>query len=295
MTTIELDTSRSVASIVDSERTMEGGGFPVRRPFPTRSLPQVDPFLLLDHLGPVTWGPGQGIGAPEHPHRGFETVTYLLSGEMQHKDSAGHQGRLGPGDVQWMTAGAGLVHSELPSPAFMRDGGVMHGFQIWVNLPARDKMMPPRYQEIPSVSIPTATSKDGRVQVKVIAGNALGVAAVIETRTPIMYLHYTLQPGGEAMQAIPPEHNAMVYIVRGAARVGADNVEVREGQLAVLGPGNAVRLANDIDASDSVDLLVLSGVPIREPVARYGPFVMNSQDQIRKAIRDYQEGRLGRI
>jgi len=295
MTTIELDTSRSVASIVDSERTMEGGGFPVRRPFPTRSLPQVDPFLLLDHLGPVTWGPGQGIGAPEHPHRGFETVTYLLSGEMQHKDSAGHQGRLGPGDVQWMTAGAGLVHSELPSPAFMRDGGVMHGFQIWVNLPARDKMMPPRYQEIPSVSIPTATSKDGRVQVKVIAGNALGVAAVIETRTPIMYLHYTLQPGGEAMQAIPPEHNAMVYIVRGAARVGADNVEVREGQLAVLGPGNAVRLANDIDASDSVDLLVLSGVPLREPVARYGPFVMNSQDQIRKAIRDYQEGRLGRI
>ena len=295
MATIELDTSRSVASIIDSERTMEGGGFPVRRPFPTQSLPQVDPFLLLDHLGPVTWGPGQGIGAPEHPHRGFETVTYLLSGEMQHKDSAGHQGRLGPGDVQWMTAGAGLVHSELPSPAFMRDGGVMHGFQIWVNLPARDKMMPPRYQEIPSASIPTATSKDGQVRVKVIAGSALGVAAVIETRTPIMYLHYTLQPGGEATQAIPPEHNAMVYVVRSAVRVGSDNTAVREGQLAVLGLGNAIRLANDIGSSDSVDLLVLSGVPIREPVARYGPFVMNSQDQIRKAIRDYQEGRLGRI
>ena len=295
MTTIELDTSRSVASVIDSERTMEGGGFPVRRPFPTDTLMQVDPFLLLDHLGPVTWGPGEGIGAPEHPHRGFETVTYLLSGEMQHMDSAGHAGKLGPGDVQWMTAGAGVVHSELPSPAFMRDGGVMHGFQIWVNLPARDKMMAPRYQEIPSARIPTATSKDGRVRVKVIAGNALGVAAVIETRTPIQYLHYTLQPGGENTQTVPEAHNAMVYIVRGAARVGTDNTEVREGQLAVLGPGNGVRLANDIGASESVDLLVLSGVPIREPVVRYGPFVMNSQDQIRKAIRDYQEGRLGKI
>ncbi|MFP5349317.1 MAG: pirin family protein [Gammaproteobacteria bacterium] len=295
MTTIELDTSRSVASIIDSVKTLEGGGFPVRRPFPTDTLMQVDPFLLLDHLGPVTWGPGEGIGAPEHPHRGFETVTYLLSGEMEHKDSAGHAGKLGPGDVQWMTAGAGIVHSELPSPTFMRDGGVMHGFQIWVNLPARDKMMAPRYQEIPSARIPTATSKDGRVRVKVIAGNALGVGAVIETRTPIQYLHYTLQPGGETTQAIPEQHNAMVYIVRGAARVGADNREIHEGQLAVLGPGNAVRLANDIGAAESVDLLVLSGVPIREPVARYGPFVMNSQDQIRKAIRDYQEGRLGRI
>lgn len=295
MTTIELDTSRSVASIIDSVKTLEGGGFPVRRPFPTDTLMQVDPFLLLDHLGPVTWGPGEGIGAPEHPHRGFETVTYLLSGEMEHKDSAGHAGKLGPGDVQWMTAGAGIVHSELPSPTFMRDGGVMHGFQIWVNLPARDKMMAPRYQEIPSARIPTATSKDGRVRVKVIAGNALGVGAVIETRTPIQYLHYTLQPGGETTQVIPEQHNAMVYIVRGAARVGADNREIHEGQLAVLGPGNAVRLANDIGAAESVDLLVLSGVPIREPVARYGPFVMNSQDQIRKAIRDYQEGRLGRI
>ncbi|MCK7579417.1 MAG: pirin family protein [Chromatiales bacterium] len=161
-----LDTTkvqRPVIDVVDSVKTLEGGGFPVRRPFPTERLMQVDPFLLLDHLGPVTWGPGQGIGAPDHPHRGFETVTYLLSGGFQHKDSAGHAGKLSPGDVQWMTAGSGVVHSELPSDEFMRDGGVMHGFQIWVNLPARDKMMKPRYQEIPAARIPQATSADGRV------------------------------------------------------------------------------------------------------------------------------------
>ncbi|HJW81239.1 MAG TPA: pirin family protein, partial [Acidiferrobacterales bacterium] len=156
---------------------------------------QVDPFLLLDHLGPVTWGPGEGIGAPDHPHRGFETVTYLLSGGFQHRDSAGHAGKLAPGGVQWMTAGSGVVHSELPSDEFMRDGGVMHGFQIWMNLPARDKLMQPRYQEIPAAGIPLATSADGRVKVRVIAGAALGKGAVIETRSPIYFLHYTLQPG----------------------------------------------------------------------------------------------------
>jgi len=286
---------RPVISVTDSIRTLEGGGFPVRRPFPTRDLMQFDPFLLLDHLGPVTWGPGEGIGAPDHPHRGFETVTYLLSGGFQHKDSAGHAGKLTPGDVQWMTAGSGVVHSELPSDEFMRDGGVMHGFQIWVNLPARDKMMKPHYQEIPKTGVPEALSADGKVKVRVIAGAALGKSAVIETRTPIYFLHYTLQPGGATAQSIPAGHNALVYLISGEARLGAEQKPVREGQMAMLGDGDHIWLAVADEASAPADLLLLAGVPLNEPVARYGPFVMNTREEIEQAFRDYQSGRMGRI
>jgi redox-sensitive bicupin YhaK (pirin superfamily) len=286
---------RSIARVVDSERTLEGGGFPVRRPFPTRELMQVDPFLLLDHLGPVRWGPNEGIGAPDHPHRGFETVTYLLSGEMQHKDSAGHAGRLAPGDVQWMTAGAGVVHSELPSDAFMRNGGVMHGFQLWVNLPARDKMIRPRYQEIPSARIPQAATPDGKVKVRVIAGQAMGASAAIETRTPILFLHYSLAPGGTVLQDVPSDYRALVYLASGEAQVGSLARPVHEGQMALLGSGDALRLAVEPGAAATAELLVLGGVPLNEPMARYGPFVMNTRDEIMQAMRDYQEGRMGRI
>jgi redox-sensitive bicupin YhaK (pirin superfamily) len=286
---------RPVISITDSIRTLEGGGFPVRRPFPTRDLMQLDPFLLLDHLGPVTWGPGEGIGAPDHPHRGFETVTYLLSGGFQHKDSAGHAGKLTPGDVQWMTAGSGVVHSELPSDEFMRDGGVMHGFQIWVNLPARDKMMPPHYQEIPGAKIPAAVSGDGKVAVRVIAGAALGVSAVIETRTPIYFLHFTLQPGGQLVQDVPAGHNALVYLISGSVQIGQEHKPAREGQMVQLGDGDTVHLAVANDATAPADLLLLAGQPLNEPVARYGPFVMNTREEIEQAFRDYQSGRMGRI
>src|SRR6476661_7438535 len=161
---------RTVAGIVNSIETLEGGGFLVRRPFPKATFSEFDPFLLLDEMGPMTVGPNQAKGAPDHPHRGFETVTYMLSGEMEHKDSHGHSGKLSPGDVQWMTAGAGVVHSEMPSAAFQRSGGTMHGFQLWVNLPRENKLMRPRYQEIQSVNIPTATTDDGLVTVRVIAG-----------------------------------------------------------------------------------------------------------------------------
>jgi hypothetical protein len=256
---------------------------------------QVDPFLLLDHLGPVKWGPGEGIGAPDHPHRGFETVTYLLSGGFQHKDSAGHAGKLGPGDVQWMTAGSGVVHSELPSDEFMRDGGVMHGFQIWVNLPARDKMIQPHYQEIPASRIPEAVSADGKVKVRVVAGEALGQTAMIETRTPIYYLHFTIQPGGEIMQDVPSGYNALVYLISGEVKAGREQKPVHEGQMARLGDGDAVSLAVAAGATAPADLLLLAGQPLNEPVARYGPFVMNTRDEIEQAFRDYQAGRLGRI
>jgi hypothetical protein len=256
---------------------------------------QVDPFLLLDHLGPVTWGPGEGIGAPDHPHRGFETVTYLLSGEMQHKDSAGHSGSLRPGDVQWMTAGAGVVHSELPSDAFMKNGGTLQGFQVWVNLPARDKMMMPRYQDIPASRIPEATSADGKAKVRVIAGESLGQSAVIETHTPILYLHFTLQHGAEITQPVPENFNALAYVIRGELRAGDEGRLVREGQMASFGGGDAVRLAVDDKATEPADLLLLAGQPLNEPVERYGPFVMNTRQEIVQAIRDYNEGRLGKI
>src|SRR5215204_1901079 len=178
--------TRSVSGIVTSIETLEGGGFLVRRPFPKASFSDFDPFLLLDEMGPMDIAPGEAKGAPDHPHRGFETVTYLLSGEMEHKDSRGHAGRLRPGDVQWMTAGAGVVHSEMPSEEFQRSGGTLHGFQLWVNLPRQDKMMKPRYQEIPAAMIPTAQTEDGLVTVRVIAGEALGAKAVIDTVTPII-------------------------------------------------------------------------------------------------------------
>jgi redox-sensitive bicupin YhaK (pirin superfamily) len=291
----EIRTMRPVVEIITSERTLEGGGFPVRRPFPTARLMQVDPFLLLDHLGPVTWGPGEGIGAPDHPHRGFETVTYLLSGEMQHKDSAGHSGSLRPGDVQWMTAGAGVVHSELPSDAFMKNGGTLQGFQVWVNLPARDKMIPPRYQDIPASRIPEAASADGKVKVRVIAGESLGVSAVIETRTPILYLHFTLAPGAAILQPVPEGYNTLAYVIRGELRAGDEGRVVREGQMARFGGGDAVRLAVDDKTTEPADLLLLGGVPLNEPVERYGPFVMNTRQEIVQAIRDYNEGRLGKI
>lgn len=288
-------TTRPVLSIIDSIRTLEGGGFPVRRPFPTAQLMQVDPFLLLDHLGPVTWGPGEGIGAPDHPHRGFETVTYLLSGGFQHKDSAGHAGKLTPGDVQWMTAGSGVVHSEMPSDDFMRNGGVMHGFQIWVNLPARDKMMAPRYQEIPKTGVPEAASPDGKVIVRIIAGSALGKQAVIETRTPIYFLHFTIQPGGQVVQEVPTDYNALVYLISGTVLVGDEKKAANEGQMARLGDGDAVHLAVAKDAAMPADFLLLAGLPLNEPVARYGPFVMNTREEIEQAYKDYQSGRMGEI
>ena len=295
MTTQAIKNERSVTAVIDSVRTLEGGGFPVRRPFPTKELMQFDPFLLLDHLGPVTWAPGEGIGAPDHPHRGFETVTYLLSGGFQHKDSAGHAGKLKAGDVQWMTAGSGVVHSELPADEFMRDGGVMHGFQIWVNLPARDKMIQPRYQEIPAAQIPVATSSDGKIKVRVIAGRALGKSAVIETRTPIYYLHFTIQPGGELVQEIPAGYNSLVYLISGELQTGKERKRVREGQMAQLGDGETVQLTVASDATAPADFLLLAGQPLNEPVARYGPFVMNTREQIEQAFRDYQSGRMGSI
>ena len=287
---------RTVAGVVNSIDTLEGGGFLVRRPFPKASFSEFDPFLLLDEMGPMDLAPGEAKGAPDHPHRGFETVTYLLSGDMEHKDSRGHAGRLRAGDVQWMTAGAGVVHSEMPSREFARDGGRMHGFQLWVNLPQRDKLMPPRYQEISSSRIPKATSADRLVMVSVIAGEAMGEKAVVETRTPIIYLHYRIKPGGAATQKVPGAYNAFAYVVEGEGLFGAEGERALDGQMVLFAQdGDEVRIENPADAKATLEVLLIAGVPLNEPVARYGPFVMNTEREIRQAIEDYQQGRMGAI
>jgi quercetin 2,3-dioxygenase len=285
-------TIREPVRIVTAHRQIEGGGFVVRRPLPTPGVALVDPFLLLDELGPVDYEPYEAVGAPDHPHRGFETVTYALEGEFEHKDSAGHHGTMGPGDVQWMTAGGGIVHAEMPSRKIIEQGGRVHGFQVWINLPARLKMTRPRYQEVPASSIPRAVTDDGHASVRVIAGEALGTRAVIGTHTPIVYQDWSLSEAADVSLPLGSEYNALVYVFEGAARVGDSAERLEEGQMAVLGAGDSVRLRGE---SGGGRLLLLAGVPFGEPVARYGPFVMTTRDELQQAVEDYQSGRMGEI
>jgi redox-sensitive bicupin YhaK (pirin superfamily) len=287
--------TRKVERVIKARRQLEGGGFVVRRPFPVAGLELVDPFLLLDEMGPAVYGPGEAKGAPDHPHRGFETVTYMLEGRFEHEDSAGNRGAIAAGDVQWMTAGRGVVHSEMPADDIRRRGGRIHGFQVWVNLPARDKMMAPRYQEVPADRIPRATTPDGHADVRVIAGEALGVRAVIDTRTPIVYQDWTLKPGAVVDQPLAEGHRAFVYVFEGSATVGSQARAVRDGELGLLGKGDHVRLAVPAGAATGARLLLLAGEPLREPVARYGPFVMNTRSEILQAVEDFRAGRLGEI
>lgn len=285
--------SRTIRHTVAAVRTVEGGGFVVHRPFPTRMLMDFDPFLLLDEMGPIDYAPGEAKGAPDHPHRGFETVTYMLEGSFAHKDSAGHSGVLRAGDVQWMTAGAGVVHSEMPDPALAEAGGRVHGLQLWVNLPRRDKMIAPHYQEIPSERIPTAVTDDGKVRVKVIAGEALGVKAAIETRTPILYQHFTLEPGASIVQPVPSAFRVFAYALSGTGRYGNEARQIEAQRMVIFGDdGDAVALAA---GDEPLDVLLIGGAPLNEPIVRHGPFVMNTEDEIRQAIVDYQAGRMGQI
>ena len=276
---------RDINAIVPTRTVLEGGGFKVRRPAAMGRL--MSPFLLLDEMGPVHYGPGEAVGAPSHPHRGFETVTYLLSGGMKHADSAGNSGDLNPGDVQWMTAGRGVIHSELPQEHMMENGGLMHGFQIWVNLPAKDKMMEPRYQDIPSEDIPEVSNEDGTVWAKVIAGEALGVSAVIDTVIPITYIHLKLEKGASYSHACEQDHNVMLYVFGGSLTV--EGRSLHDGSLGLLSPGESVSI---IAEDDGAELLILGGPELGEPIARYGPFVMNTRQEIHQAIEDYNNGTL---
>ncbi|XP_060606480.1 pirin-like protein CC_0481 [Ruditapes philippinarum] len=280
---------RSITKVVTPKMTREGGGFMVRRVL-GGTASSCDPFLMLDHFGPVDHGPGEAIGAPDHPHRGFETVTYIIDGESQHKDSQGNTGVLGPGWVQWMTAGSGVVHSEMPTEKMQKYGGRMEGFQLWVNLPAEDKMIPPRYQDTPPDKIPVVESRDKKVRVKVIAGESMGTKAYIDTRTPIMYLDISLEPFASFSQTVPDSFDGFVYVWRGSGKIGGREIGLY--QLGFLGAGSNLDITAD---KDGCRLSLIAGQPLKEPVVWHGPFVMNTREQIEQAISDYHSGKLGKI
>ncbi len=288
---------RPVHRIVTAHRQLEGEGFEVRRPFPGMDVALADPFLLLDHMGAVEYGPGEAKGAPWHPHRGFETVTYMLDGAFEHLDSTGGGGLLTDGATQWMTAGSGILHSELPPQEFVAKGGLFHGVQLWVNLPAAQKWTPPRYQDINPGDVKLISSSDGGTLVRLIAGSLGEHQGPGVTYTPITYLHATVSPGARLDLPWPADFNALGYVLSGRGYAGPAGQPLDEGQLAVFGPGQAVTLrAADVQpqaAAHGWDVLVLGGLPIREPVARYGPFVMNTREEIIQAVQDFQAGRLG--
>ncbi|MEU5693736.1 pirin family protein [Actinosynnema sp. NPDC020468] len=280
---------RGVHKVVPARTFLEGEGFQVRRPFPGVDLALADPFLLLDHMGAVEYGPGEAKGAPWHPHRGFETVTYMIDGAFEHRDSTGGGGLITDGGTQWMSAGSGVLHSELPPQELVTTGGLFHGVQLWVNLPRSAKWTPPRYQDIGAHDVALLSSDDGGALVRVIAGEVAGHRGPGVTHTPITYLHATVAAGARLRLPWPEEFTALVYVLSGRGVVGPEERPLEEGQLAVLGPGRALTAR----AGTTWDVLVLGGLPLREPVARYGPFVMNTRHEILEAIEDFQAGRLG--
>ena len=291
-----IEDERSISEIISDKTTTEGYGFTVHRPFPNYAVRDFDPFLLLDEMGPIELSPGEAKGASDHPHRGFETVTYVVDGAFEHKDSQGNSGKLFSGDVQWMTAGSGVVHSEMPEKEFVQKGGRLHGFQLWVNLPKKDKMIKPRYQDVPSENIPITKSDDRKIQVKVIAGRSMGKNAVIDTKTPIMYLHFTVQSGGQVIQEIPQNYNTFAYVARGDVLFGTEQkIATKEQAVFFENDGNNVVFMVSSNSKSSADVLLLAGIPLGEPVKRYGPFVMNTEEELQQAINDFNSGKMGKI
>ena len=289
---------RRVLTVTDAPRMLEGAGFEVRRAFSGIDLRLADPFILLDHLGAVEYAPGEAKGAPDHPHRGFETVTYMMDGQLEHRDSNGGGGLITDGATQWMTAGAGIVHSEMPTEQIVTNGGLFHGVQLWVNLPRTEKWTPPQYQDIDADKVVLLASGDGGAVVRLIAGDLGNHRGPGSTRTPITYAHASVSPGASLQIPWRPDFNALVYVLAGRGVVGQDQISIKEGQLAIMGEGNLVTIFSDpkLDSpSATMEVLVLGGSPIGEAISWYGPFVMNTRDEIRQAIEDYQTGRMGHI
>ena len=288
---------RPVQGVTTAPSQLEGEGFVVRRAFPGE-FRDSDPFLLLDHLGAVEYAPGEAKGAPWHPHRGFETVTYIMDGAFAHHDSTGGGGLISDGATQWMTAGAGILHDEMPPEWLITKGGLFHGVQLWVNLPKALKLTPPRYQDIAADSVVLLSSHDGGALIRLIAGDLDGHAGPGVTWTPITYLHATLSPGSQLRLPWREDFNALAYVLSGSGKAGTERVDIREGQLAAFGHGDAIALEADRSQdtrSPNLEVLVLGGQPIREPVFFHGPFVMNTRAEIFEAIEDYHAGRLGQI
>ncbi len=296
------DVARPVRSLSTAPTGMEGEGFPVRRAFAGVDLRNLDPFLHMDQLGAVEYAPGEPRGTSWHPHRGFETVTYMLDGTFQHQDSHGGGGVIENGATQWMTAGAGILHIETPPEALVMSGGLFHGVQLWVNLPAAQKFAAPAYQSLEAGQVRLLSSQDGGALVRVIGGELAGHRGPGSTRTPINVVHATVAPGARLAMPWPQEYNALVYVLAGAGFVGGSpssaGAAVRTGQLTVLGAGDYLEIAGgDRQQANmpALEVLVLGGRPIREPIAQYGPFVMNTREQVIEAMQDFQAGRLGVI
>jgi hypothetical protein len=291
-------TRRRVRSVTTAPGGFEGEGFPVRRAFAGVDLTELDPFIHMDQMGEVEYAPGEPKGTPWHPHRGFETVTYIMDGIFEHQDSNGGGGVITNGDTQWMTAGAGILHIEKPPEHLVMSGGLFHGLQLWVNLPKAEKWAAPRYQDLRGNEVVLLASSDAGALVRVIAGHLAGQSGPGDTYTPMTMVHATLSPGATLEVPWDPAFNALAYVLAGAGTVGTERIAVATGQLAVFGAGDAITVrAAEVQESRSpaLEVLFLGGRPIREPVAWMGPFVMNTRDELRQAFEDYQAGKLGSI
>ncbi|MEX0657609.1 MAG: pirin family protein [Egibacteraceae bacterium] len=289
---------RLVRSVTTAPSGFEGEGFPVRRVFAGVDLRALDPFIHMDQIGEVEYAPGEPKGTAWHPHRGFETVTYIIDGQLAHHDSQGGGGLITDGDTQWMTAGGGILHIEAPPEQLVVSGGLFHGFQLWVNLPGSSKLVAPRYQDIRGSGVGLLASADGAGLVRVIAGEVAGQTGPGTTHTPIAVVHATLQPGAALTLPWRPDFNALVYALAGRGAVGSERRPLRSGQLAVFGEGDTITVTADEaqeSRSPTLEVVVLGGQPIREPVVAYGPFVMNTKAEVLEAYQDFQSGRFGRI
>lgn len=289
---------RPVLAVSTAPTGYEGEGFPVRRAFAGIDLRHLDPFIHMDQMGEVDYAPGEPRGTAWHPHRGFETVTYIIDGTFEHQDSHGGGGVITNGDTQWMTAGSGLLHIERPPEALVVSGGLFHGVQLWVNLPRAKKWSPPRYQDIRGRQVSLLASADGGALLRVIAGDLAGHEGPGITHTPITMLHATVSPGAQVRLPWRPDFNALGYVLAGSGTVGPDRRPVRTGQLAVFGPGDVLTFGAEPRQQSNMpdlDLLLLGGLPIREPIASYGPFVMNTRAELIEAFEDFQAGKLGTI
>ncbi len=291
-------TARPVNGVTSAPSGFEGEGFPVRRAFAGVDLADLDPFVHMDQMGEVEYAPGEPKGTPWHPHRGFETVTYMLDGTFEHSDSNGGGGSITNGDTQWMTAGAGILHIEKPPESLVMSGGLFHGVQLWVNLPRADKKAQPRYQDLRAGEVRLLSTPDGGALLRVIAGSLGGYAGPGTTYTPITLVHASISPGASISLPWPREFNALGYVLAGNATAGIEARPLHTGQLAVLGAGGSVTFGarrEQESRSPNVELLLLGGRPIREPIAMMGPFVMNTKTEVLQAFEDFQAGRLGRI
>ncbi len=290
--------ARPVRSVTTAPSGYEGEGFPVRRAFAGVDHSELDPFIHLDQIGEVEYAPGEPKGTPWHPHRGFETVTYMMDGVIRHADSIGGGGVITDGATQWMTAGSGILHIETPPEDVVAAGGLFHGLQLWVNLPARDKWIDPRYQDIEPESVKLLASPDGGTIVRLIAGEIGGHRGPGGTHTPMTMVHATISPGAQLALPWPAEFNALGYVLAGNAMVGAERRPVTTGQLTVFGPGDTITVeagTTQESRSPMVEFLLLGGRPIREPVAWMGPFVMNTRAELDQAYEDFHAGRLGTV